>query len=241
MHRAAHPAVVGIGAECPREARARCLAHAQEDGAHGERARLARELHDGPAQVLSAVQVRLAALGYRDELEALPEIRQELSDLAATCREALRDVRREIRGLRACASHDEGFATTVRALAERFGEETGVRVDADVADLPLPPQARTQAIRVVCEALTNVRKHAAATRVAVRAGRDGKTLVVEVADDGAGFEAAALPRGAEGFGLVAMRQRAEAVGGALEVESRPGRGTRVRLRLPDAEAEAPRP
>lgn len=165
MHRLDHAPAPGA-ADCPPASRERCLAHAHLDAVQQERARLARELHDGPAQALASLQLRLTTLGYRGELDALPGIRQELAVLAAACREALHDVRRDIRGLRACSARDAGFADTLRALAARFAEETGMRVDAQVADVEPPPAASGEILRVACEALTNVRKHADAARSA---------------------------------------------------------------------------
>nr|NLI50163.1 sensor histidine kinase [Propionibacterium sp.] len=222
------------GIPCPPEERDRCLTRTRLAATLAERERLARELHDAPAQVLASLHLRLRGLELRPELAELAEVRAELADLAACCAEALRDLRADIRGLRDCCREDRSLPDLLDALAAGFTRGTGVpvelRVDAAAARL-LSADAVAHVARIVSEALANVRKHADARRVGVRFEHRAGALVATVEDDGRGL-AANPPPDAEGFGLLTMRERAELAGGVLEVGPRPGGGTRVRLTLP---------
>ncbi len=228
-------------APCPPGERDHCLTRTRLAATLAERERLARELHDAPAQVLASVHLRLRGIEARPELAGLAEVRAELAELAAGCAEALRELRADIRGLRDCCREDRPLPELLDALATGFTRSTGVPVDlrVDAAPLPLPPDVVAHVGRIVAEALANVRKHAGARRVGVRFERNGSALVATVEDDGRG-----LPSGrvadAEGFGLLTMRERAELAGGVLDVGPRPGGGTRVRLTLPAHPAAAHR-
>jgi signal transduction histidine kinase len=199
-----------------------------------ERERLGRELHDGLAQVLGYVNTQTLAIkkllssGRGDEAE------QHVADMETTARRVYTDVREAILGLQ--TSHDELLSTLhayIADYAQMTGIEAVVEVGADVEPLRLPPSAEIQLVRIVQEALANVRKHARAGRVSVRLQADGDVLSLEVADDGRGFVLEQPRRtGWPHFGLQTMRERAEAIGGAFELDSAPGVGTRVRVRVP---------
>ncbi|HEX8939500.1 MAG TPA: sensor histidine kinase [Candidatus Limnocylindrales bacterium] len=201
-----------------------------------ERDRIARELHDSLAQVLGVTHLRLRALEVRPELEAAPAVVGELDDLADLTHEAYRDVREAILGLRETSQPTRGFVPSLSAYLEKFSRQSGVqvRLDARLAGEPdLAPASEVQLIRVIQEALANVRKHAGADRAVVRVVDEDAVTTIEVEDDGHGFDLArARDEDGEGYGLHTMRERMEAVGGSLVVESQLGKGTRVIARIP---------
>jgi signal transduction histidine kinase len=216
--------------------------HGQVEGlaASVERERIARELHDSLAQALGYVRLRSAAArdalgrGGTDDAEAALA---QISDVAG---DAYTEVREAILGLRSGSS--TGERRLVDALGEyvqRYREQSGVDVAFEVgervADVGLTPVVEVQLVRIVQEALANVRKHARTARALVRldveVGAAGPRLRVLVADEGRGFDLNVTSMGAH-FGLAIMRERAEGVGGTFEVESAPGRGTRVIVTMP---------
>jgi signal transduction histidine kinase len=193
-----------------------------------ERRRLRRDLHDGLGPSLGAVVLRIDTA--RNLAATRPEesdrvLRQARDDVAA----ALADVRRLVHDLRPPALDDLGLAGAVRQQAERLlAPRVEVTVDAGEGT-DLPAAVEVAAYRIASEALTNVAKHASATRVRVSLGRDdGGALVVAVADDGAGIP----PDAPAGVGLVSLRERAAELGGRCSVECPPSGGTVVRAVLP---------
>lgn len=207
------------------------LAAAEARGARRERERLARELHDGPAQVLAYMKFKaeaaLAPVGEGDPdparmARALAAVRQE----AATASDSLRAT---IAGLREAPELQAGLA----AAADAFRRQSGVACELQLAS-GLPPvsgEAAANVLGVVREALANVRKHAAAQYVWVRLAQGPRGLVATVADDGRGLDGgqAGAP---DHFGLAMLSERAQALGGQLTVRPRRGGGTEVRLEWP---------
>jgi two-component system sensor histidine kinase UhpB len=196
-------------------------------GQESERARLARDLHDECNQALTGVLLRLQAT-----LQHAPEdLRDELRDTKEVATTAMDELLRLARELRPAALDDHGLQAALRTQVERFSDQTGVpaelRVYDELADLPVHEQ--TVVYRVVQESLSNVGRHAQAAHVVVEVGRDHGRPVVRVADDGVGFTLREAR--ADGIGLVGMRERARLARGRLEVQSTPGRGTVVELRL----------
>ncbi len=198
-----------------------------------ERYRLAREIHDGPAQILANVALQLeyiSRLATRDPARA----KDELENIQKDLRLAVGEVRRFMYDLRPPALAQQGVGAAVenhcQRLAHRFGIETQIEWQSAAT---LSPGSDTAVFRIVQEALQNVVKHAQATRVDVRAVEEDGALVVTVADNGAGFEPdRARQLDPNHFGLAGMRARAQQIGAALEISSVPGRGTRVLLRVP---------
>lgn len=221
---------VRLTAELARE-RLREVAVAEET-----RHRLARDLHDGVAQVLANTAIAIEAASRR----APEDLSGALSELA-TAREHLLEAHRGLRDLlfelRPVVLEAEGLGAAVRALAERLDGSARTRVVArsvEVEDRP-PPEIEAAAFHVVREAVTNAIKTGRATTVAIdlRAQRDRLTATVE--DDGVGFDVAGTlssysSRGT--LGLLQMRESARQIGGRLTIESSPGHGTRVRLQVP---------
>src|SRR5680860_248425 len=207
-----------------------------------ERERLARELHDSLAQVLGAVHLRLRALGSREDTGATPAL--ELTELADICEEGYRDARGAILDLHHSSQTGSDLLEGLRAYLDKYSRQCGIATSLDTAlehDLALPPSSEIQIIRVIQEALTNVRKHSGAASAVVRiAQADGK-VSFEIEDNGRGFDPSEALLDRDGFGLHAMRQRMELIGGALLTDSASGRGTRVVATVPDLPARAPTP
>jgi len=195
----------------------------------GERQRLAEEVHDGPAQVLTNA---IFQVEYLDRvLDDSPDTaRDELAFLRTMLREGLDEVRSFITALRP-PSIEVGLAQAITAAGAEFAAKHDIAVEVSVAaiDARVPPEAKGPILRVVQEALQNVRKHAAAT--AVRISLDSEHLVI--VDNGRGFDVMRLASATRNFGLQFMRERAELMGSLLQIESRQGEGTRILLRIPE--------
>lgn len=197
-----------------------------------ERQRMAEDIHDGPAQVLTNA---IFQVEYLDRMLDPDEraVHAELAFLRDMLRGGLDEVRGLIADLRPPAA-DVSLAVALRERAQQLEERhgIGVEVSVDGIDARLDRPTRSSVLRIVQEALQNVRKHAAASRVSI--GLEGDALVV--ADNGRGFDVMRLASGqSRNFGLQFMRERAELMGGQLHIESRQGEGTRIVLRLPTAE------
>jgi two-component system nitrate/nitrite sensor histidine kinase NarX len=192
-----------------------------------ERSRLAREIHDGLAQHLAFLKMRVAWL----QRSASPIETSQLQDIQGGLETALTEARQAIMTLRT----DIPGTSTADAIvyyAEEFGHVSGLEIEVTrAADAPdVGPKARLELLRVVQEALNNVRKHAQATRVLLKIENHNGGLAVTVQDNGAGFE---LDHSAAGhFGLDIMKERAESIGASFEVTSAVRAGTTVRISLP---------
>ena len=197
-----------------------------------ERDRIARELHDSLAQVLG--QIHLQLRGFESRTDGAP-ISSELAELADVADDAYRDVRETILGLRETIPSDGGLEAALRAYLAKYTRQTGIvaTLDCDgMAGRTLPPRAEVQLLRVVQEALTNVRKHAGASAVRVELRDVEGTPVLSVTDDGVGFDPTSVVASLTGgFGLRSMRERVELLGGTLDVHTAPGDGTRIVARL----------
>ncbi len=201
-----------------------------------ERMRIARDLHDGLAQVLGYVNVQTHAVGTLLRADRTEDAQIELAAMETAVRQVYADVREEILGLRVSLPHT-GLVPAVRRYLDEYQPMTDAALRLEVGDhldaLNLPASTEIQLLRIVQEALRNVRKHSAAATTVVRLAADADTLTVEVADDGIGFDPVEPGRtGWPRFGLQTMRERAQALGGRFELDAQPGRGTRVSVRLP---------
>jgi len=224
------------------EARSAELAKASASllrAAEVERGRIARELHDEAGQVLTAIKLELAEVertlaGAGIGSEAVDRAR----DLAGR---ALESIRATARGLRPAVLDDLGLVPAMRALAEDFAGRTGIAVnlDAPVPSMRPAPEVEVALYRVFQEALTNVARHAAATRVDARLAPDRGELLLVVQDDGRGLPARGGADPDTGHaGLAGMRERVVGAGGRLVVTSAPGRGVRLEARLPSGANDA---
>jgi two-component system nitrate/nitrite sensor histidine kinase NarX len=201
-----------------------------------ERERIAREMHDSLAQVLGVTHLRLRALGSRPAVIDAPAIATEIAELADISEEAYRDVREAILGLRESSRTDRGLLEGLRAYLEKYSHQSGVKATLETTldeEPTLSPRSEVQLIRVIQEALTNVRKHAGASTAIVRITNGTATTSIAIEDDGHGFDlTGTLLDRDSGFGLHTMRERMELIGGTLSIDSAPGRGTRVIARIP---------
>lgn len=197
-----------------------------------EREHLARELHDAMTQRLFSL--RLLAQAAADDLHRDPHAAEAaLAQVSEQAGEILAELRGLIGGLGPARLETDGLATTLRRHAELVGRAHQLEVHVDAALGAEPePHARSELFRIAQEALHNIVRHARARRVQVVVRDDGRVLRLEVDDDGVGFDPGDRRVRATRLGLTSMRHRARAVGGALRVESAPGRGTRVRLEVP---------
>lgn len=206
-----------------------------------ERERIARELHDSLAQVLGVTHLRLRALGQDPAIVDASRVQRELDDLAEMAQDAFHDVREAILGLREAGHVGEGFLPGLAAYLEKFSRQARIAVELDAPseiDPALPPHSQIQVIRVIQEALANVRKHARARSAIVRVTDDPAGTTVEIQDDGDGFDIGRTAGTDGGFGLQTMRERMALVGGSFTVRSSVGGGTRIVARLPRARHHA---
>ncbi len=196
-----------------------------------ERLRLAREMHDGQAQVLAYVNTKAQAVQELMRAGRGEEASAQLEQLAAAAREVYADVREGILGLRAVVDSEHRFTEALRSHVERWQDQSAIPTELTMDDVPsFPADVELQLLRIIQEALANVRKHSAATRTQVVLEELGSGIRVTVEDDGSGFDPEApgrsrIPR----FGLATMRERAEAIGAVLGVQSEPGVGTRIEV------------
>jgi len=217
---------------------ARLQARLRELAVETERERIAREMHDGLAQVLGYVSTKSQAA---DELLAsgrVADARGQLGELTAAARSIYVDVREAILGLRSPITPELGLIGAIEDYARRFAEASklAIRVDAsaEARATTLGPDAEAQVFRIVQESLTNVRKHAAAGRVDVRLARLDDDLVLELVDDGRGFADHSPTPSADWphYGQAAMQERAAGIGARIAWGTGPQGGGFIRLVVP---------
>jgi signal transduction histidine kinase len=212
-----------------RRALAAALVLAQEE----ERRRVAEDLHDGPVQELTGLGLMLDALA-RELGGDTPGAAVDVSRAAASARESVRALRRAIFDLHPMALEELGFSAATRALVQRL-EWRGVEVSLDLAAVDvLSDTQRTVAFRIVQEAVANIVRHAEPATVTIGARLDAEHLVLEVNDDGRGFDPEHdIRRIDDGhLGLAAVQERAALIGGEVNIDSAEGGGTTLRLTLP---------
>ncbi len=201
-----------------------------------ERERIARDLHDGLAQVLGYINMQALAIKKHLASGRPEEARELVGTMEEAARHVYGDIREEIMGLRVARS---GLAPSLRAYLSGYGRMAGVVPEVRISDvaeaLRLPGATEIQLLRIVQEALSNVRKHARAGRAIVSLELAGDELRLEVEDDGRGFDPDSPARtGWPRFGLQTMRERVHALGGTFELRSSPGAGTSIVVRVPVA-------
>jgi len=201
-----------------------------------ERRHLAREIHDGPAQLLNSVVLRIDVCQRLVDQDS-DRLRNELAQLKDLVRLSIQDVRKIIFDLRPMALDDLGLVPALRGYLKDFQSRTGI--EADFAfygnERRYHPAFEVALFRLVQEALTNVVKHAGASRVWVTVETTGgQEIKLSVKDDGAGFDPSSVQPGAGGskFGLVGMRERTELLGGSIDIQSAPGRGAKLTFLFP---------
>ncbi|MGE3842474.1 MAG: PAS domain S-box protein [Vicinamibacterales bacterium] len=208
-----------------------------------ERRRIAREIHDELGQLVTAMRFRLTSLLKRSRL-AVPANKaatgfaeDAVLDLVELNEQMLKQVRDLSTSLRPAILDDLGLIPAIQAHAQQFETRTGIGCQVDVeprlADTRFDDSTSSAVFRVVQELLTNVLRHAEASRVVIRCVREGESLVVRVEDDGAGIDRA-RPRNRQSFGLRGIEERAALLGGAFAIGPCGGRGTMAELRVPFA-------
>jgi two-component system nitrate/nitrite sensor histidine kinase NarX len=201
-----------------------------------ERERIAREMHDGLAQALSLLHLGLQRAQGSAAAAGSTQTAEDLKGLVAMADRAYEEVRQSIFGLRTMVSRGLGLIPTLTEFLHEFSAGSGISVALEAPDgapRHLPPSTEVQLVRIIQEALANVHKHAAAEHAWVRIWWQHPSIQVIVEDDGRGFDPH-MPASPDRrhFGFQTMRERAEGLGGTLEIDSAPGGGTRVIATLP---------
>jgi signal transduction histidine kinase len=204
-----------------------------------ERARIGQEIHDGLAQAFTGILMQLGAV------EEFPSCKKKNSGLALTltrirdlAREGLAEARRSVMALRLDQTRRAGLELALRQLAERSTVPGGVTCSFEGGGVAtgLKPEHEHELLRIAQEALSNAVRHARPNLIRITMTDEAAHWVLTVEDDGRGMEQRPELYAREGFGLTSMRQRASAIGGEWQIESQPGAGTRVSVRLPKRKA-----
>ncbi len=202
-----------------------------------ERTRLAREIHDGLAQTLGFLKLQAAQMENLLAADEKERLQESLSTTYKVLSDAYLDVRQAIDGLR-ISPNGEGLSEWLKETCLEFEENTGLPVSFDEfpLDMDLPLEVQVQLIRIVQEALSNVRKHARASQAWVSYHQNGQDFIIEVRDDGCGFSLEEIPSVSR-YGLQGMRERSELIGADFQVISKIDEGTQIRIRVPLTEGE----
>lgn len=214
--------------------RLRRLAVHVQSSTEQERAALARELHDELGSVLTALSLDCSqALGALPASEST--VRGRLVEMNALIDQAMGTMTRVVSGLRPQALEDVGLVAAIEGGAREFQQRTGIACLAELPpdDIALDAPRATALFRVFQESLTNVARHAQASRVVVSLNRQRDLLLLEVRDNGCGISRRAIA-GPTSYGILGMRERVELLHGTFQIDGTPGRGTRVRVTMPAA-------
>jgi two-component system NarL family sensor kinase len=212
--------------------RARLFQQQVTFGATDERNRLAREIHDTLAQGLTAIALQLETADAFLEGQASPErARQAVAQALALARANLEEARRSVLDLRAAPLEGRTLAQALAALADEWSKKSSgvVRFTAAGGNHPLPPRVEAGLYRIAQEALTNAARHAAARHIGVGLATQPGQVTLTVEDDGQGFDPGRIPK--DRYGLVGLNERVHLLGGTLDLQSSPGEGTRVVVRV----------
>jgi len=204
-----------------------------------ERQRLARDIHDGPAQSLSNIILKCEICEKFFETD-LKKAKQEIKDLKKLVRSSLKELRDIIFDLRPMSLDDLGLLPTLHAYVSKFSDETGIKLELDLfrQSAEIDPIVEVAIFRIIQEALSNIKKHAKATHTVIRMQINDGILNATISDNGVGFDYDRRQKynqestGAGGFGIYGMRQRAELLKGELNLESQLGKGTKIVLNIP---------
>ena len=204
-------------------------------GREEERVRLAREVHDGPAQVLANSLMILETCYTQAQQIGAEKLVMMLDRMREATRDGMREVRRFIADLRPGEIEQHGLIEAVGSYLRGYANAYDARVNLEAESLPrLPSEVEIVLYRIVQEALQNAHKYARGANITVRLAQHGGALHLAIRDDGPGFDPREVARraGRSSWGLTSMRERAELVGARLTVASRPGHGTEVTVVLP---------
>ena len=212
--------------------RAELAAAERQAGTLAERQRLARDLHDTLTQGFASIVLLLEAA--EESLALGRPVDRHIEQALRSARDNLAESRRVVWALRPRPLAEQPLPQALGELTGRLGEETGLQAETVVTGTarPLPAQVEEALLRIGQEALSNVRKHAAASRVTVTLSYLDDAVTLDVHDDGVGFDQAARVAAAGGLGLAAMGERVGALGGSMMIETAPGDGTTIAVEVP---------
>jgi signal transduction histidine kinase len=207
-----------------------------------ERKRIARDLHDDTSQALAALMVTMDTATMMTSSDG-EQLKDKLASMKGLAARALEGVHQMIYYLRPSVLDDLGLLSAIKWYAESRLEELGVKVgfESSGTETRLPSQTETALFRAVQEAINNIARHAEAENVLIEVYFKGSALVIEVEDDGRGFDVEAVAKlsgQGEGFGLAGMRERIALLDGTLTIQSEPSSGTQVRMEIPLAPEES---
>jgi signal transduction histidine kinase len=209
---------------------------AQED----ERRRVAIELHDGIVQNIVSALFRLQLCSARLG-EAPVEVREALGEAQEIVNASVTEIRRIIAGLRPTMLDDLGLVVALERYIQslQMKSQLAIKIEVKAEDAPaLSPQAETTLFRIAQEGINNIIKHANCSNAVLSMRVNNGELVLDIEDDGIGFDMLSLQkRNRHSFGLVGMRERAQTLGGVLDVDSSPGEGSKIIVRFPLASVE----
>lgn len=206
-----------------------------------ERQRIARDIHDGPAQLMANLVIKAEICEKLIDRD-VDKAKFELSQLKSIGRECLKDVRKIIYDLRPMSLDDLGLVPTIQRFILNFEEETHINVSFSVIAKKevINSTVQLSLFRIIQEALNNVRKHAQASAVVIKLEIINKTIHILILDDGVGFNVETKMKSCKeesGFGLLAMRERVELLKGCIEIDSNLGTGTRIKISIPVGDEE----
>ncbi|MEF3305154.1 sensor histidine kinase [Paenibacillus sp. GYB003] len=203
-----------------------------------ERKRIAREIHDGPAQAMANMVLRSEIAERMIDRKEYTNLKEELSDLKAAVRSGLEEVRKIIFNLRPMALDDLGLMPTLRKYVQDFEDRTKIHIRFEVSGVEarLPSAMEVAVFRLVQEALANVLKHSRATHAGIEITYQRHMVKIVAKDNGIGFSLdkleAMIARGNSHFGIMGMRERVELLGGRMDIESEPNAGTKLTMIIP---------
>lgn len=200
-----------------------------------ERQRIADDFHDGPLQSFISFQMRLNVVQQMLGRELASGLR-ELQDLQSVCRSQVAELRAFVRGMRPLEVEGESLSTAIRRLVENFKKDTGISAGYSSQEVTGEPESFLEVLQIVRESLNNVQKHSKASRVAINLTMHGEMLHIEIEDDGTGFPFSGNYELSElealRIGPGSIKRRVRSLGGELVVNSRPGHGATLRVRIP---------
>ena len=213
----------------------RALAARLQSVREEEGTRVAREIHDQLGQALTAIKIDLASLAAE-----LPAVQKKLESILKLVDETIQSVRRISTQLRPGILDDLGLVAAVEWAAEEFEARTGIKCWLDLPEdsVAIDPECATAIFRIFQETLTNVARHANATEVHVRLAKENGNLVLEVRDNGSGISEAQVST-SRSLGILGMRERALLLGGEFTISGAPGRGTTMKVQIPETRANSP--
>ncbi|HBQ63762.1 MAG TPA: hypothetical protein DD727_02325 [Clostridiales bacterium] len=205
-----------------------------------ERERLARDLHDNLGQIFGFINVQAQAIAHELAEDKIESASQKVERLVEVAQSAHGEMREYIQNVKITAASQKNFVFAVKKEIEQYIRQTGIAVKLLISDEPLieglEPYVKMHMSNIAKEALNNIRKHAQAKRVSIEVKAVGSEILAVIEDDGRGFDVNKYEKEpAHGFGLNIMRERVGEIGGEIRIDSTPGKGTRIFLRVPRKE------